>query len=88
MKNIKNTHICVNSSDGTHSIERTIPLAEKGFKISFIAYEEFDRINELRKYENVSLYILNSIEPKKYNKLLTYINLTKRINPDLIIVHF
>jgi|WetSurMetagenome_2_1015567.scaffolds.fasta_scaffold00691_11 glycosyltransferase involved in cell wall biosynthesis len=82
-------HICVNSSDGTHSIERTIPLAEKGFKISFIAHKEFDRIDELEKFKNVKVYLLGKINPqRKYLRLPIYIKLVKDLNPDLIIVHY
>ena len=89
MKSIEDIHICVNSSDGTHSVERTIPLADKGFKISFIAHKNFDRVDELRKYNNVSVYFLNEINPeKKHFRLKVYINLIKYLNPDLIIVHF
>jgi len=89
IKKPEDIHICVNSSDGTHSIERTIPLAEKGFKISFITHNESDRMEELREYKNVRIYLLENINPtKRYNRLHIYTELIKELNPDLIIVHF
>jgi len=54
-------HICVNSIDTVHCVMRTIPLAEAGFCISFIAHNEFDTLDELRKYDNVRIYLLKDL---------------------------
>jgi len=82
-------HICVNSIDTVHCVMRTIPLAEAGFCISFIAHNEFDTLDELRKYDNVRIYLLKDFAPeKKRLRINIYVDLLKKLNPDLIIVHF
>lgn len=89
LKNIKDIHICVNSSESGHSIDRTIPIIERGFKVSFLSNEKFDGIERLEKYDNVRIYILNEIKRnKKYFRFKIYLNLIKKLKPDLIVVHF
>jgi len=48
-----NKHICVLSSDTPHSVDRTIPLAEAGYMVTFIANAPFDTVEKTKYNKNM-----------------------------------
>jgi glycosyltransferase involved in cell wall biosynthesis len=84
-----NYHICVLSSDTKHSIDRTIPLARYGYKISFIAREVYDTVDKLYSYQNIQVIFWKHIlETQKISRLKILVNLLRELSPNLLIVHY
>ena len=87
--NYFNYSLCVLSIDTPHSIDRTIPLADAGFKIYFIASKSFDTLEKLKDFTNVEVIFWNEIRPeRKRFRFPLLINLIRELQPDALIVHF
>jgi len=86
---ISKYHLCVLSSESPHSVDRTIPLAELGYMITFIANAPFDTVEKLYDYKNVKVIFWREIEPeRKRFRLSVLIDLVRELKPDAVIVHF
>lgn len=82
-------HLCILSSDSSHNVDRTIPLAEAGYRITFIANGPFDTVEKLQDYKNIRVIFWREIDPeRKRCRLRFLIKLLRELNPDTVIVHY